>query len=74
MAQINPANRPARSAIAMALLSTCPEPVRVEAAVAILMAVKGPDLCTDVMEAARKIHAHGALLSEFVPMMEREDV
>lgn len=38
-----------------------------EAAVTLLMGVKTPDLCTDVMAAGRMIHEHGALLSEFVP-------
>lgn len=60
--------RPARSAIALALLSTLPDSVRMEAGVALLMGVKSPDLCTDVMAAGRHIHEHGALLAEFVPV------
>lgn len=63
----DPGARPARSSIALALLSTCPEAARIEAAVALLMAVKDPGLCTDVMAAGRAIHGHGALLAEFVP-------
>lgn len=66
MAGPQPGTRPARSAIALALLSTLPDAVRMEAGVALLMGVKSPDLCTDVMAAGRHIHEHGVLLAEFV--------
>ena len=61
--------RPARSAIALALLSTLPDAVRMEAGLTLLMGVKAPDLCTDVMAAGRHIHEHGVLLAEFLPML-----
>jgi hypothetical protein len=67
MARPEPGARPARSAIALALLSTLPDAVRMEAGLTLLMGVKTPDLCTDVMAAGRHIHEHGALLAEFVP-------
>lgn len=63
-----PGDKPLRSSIALALLSTCDESRRMEIGVSLLMGVKTPDLCTDVMAAGRAIHGHGALLAEFVPV------
>jgi hypothetical protein len=72
MARPVPGARPARSAIALALLHTLPEAVRMEAGLTLLMGVKSPDLCTDVMEAARAVHAHGVLLSEVLQPYDGE--
>lgn len=74
MARPLPGDKPLRSSIALALLSTCDESRRMEVGVQLLMGVKTPDMCVDVMAAGRMIHGHGVLLSECVPMMEREDV
>lgn len=65
-----PGARPMRAAIGVVLLEGCPERVRIEAALSLLMGVKSPRLCCEVMEAGRAIHGHGTLLAEFVPLVQ----